>query len=200
MTTKNILPFILSILSIVSFGQENIKKSYSIEFEWQKDIANKPTKTIEDYFFLLPSSFLDCEGIYEGLPTKEKREKIVNSKDIKNGYLEFYKTAQLALFKDRLNSKDIVALQIGRCGAGSTCGALNTLLEFVDNKWLYRVELLPNRERMEDIYNRLEKQDICPYFDLPKIGTTILIRDENSNDSIILKYKWTGQKFELLTK
>ncbi len=197
MTTRQYLTTIFICSSLYSFGQENVKNVYSIEFPWQTELTKKEKKTIEDYFLLLPSDFIDCEGIYEGYPTREKREKLIQKKDVRNGYIEFQKTAQLALFKDKVNSKDIVAIQIGRCGAGSTCGSLNTLLELKDNKWIYRVDLLPKRERMEDIYNRLEKEDKCPYFDLPQIGTVISVRDENNNGAIITSYRWTGTNFQI---
>lgn len=195
------LLLIVVCLFLTSFvkGQEKNSKKYPIEFDWQKELAKKGTKTIEDYFLLLPSEFLDCEGIYNGYSSIEKREKLIAKKDIRNGYIQFHKTAQISLFKDRVNLKDIIAVQIGRCGAGNTCGSLNTILEFIGNKWILRVDLLPDHKTIADIYHELEKEDICPYFNLPQIGTIIDVRDEYSG-AVIMKYNWTGQKFQVIAE
>lgn len=203
---KNRLPnkiqliVLFMLINIVCFGQEHANRTYPIEFDWQHDIAKKKKRTIEDYFLLLPSQFLDCERIFKGFPTVDNRIEIIKKKDLRNGYLEFHGRSQIALFKDKTNSKDIIAIQIGGCGAGNTCGSLNTLLEFTDNKWVYRIDLLPNSKRVEDIYNEIEKDGKCPYFNLPQIGTTIELRDENNNGSIIMKYEWTGQRFNIIER
>ncbi|MBT4498253.1 MAG: hypothetical protein HOC74_11050 [Gemmatimonadetes bacterium] len=184
---------LIAIISTNLCAQEDPKKKFPLEFEWQNGIATEKTKNINDYFLLLPSEFIDCEGAQFGqYSTKQKREKIISKIDQKNGYLQFYKTGQLVLFKDRKNNKDIIAIQSGRCGAGNTCGALNTLLEFQDSTWIFRIDLLPDGKRIEDLYY---DDDTCPYFDLPQYGTTILIKNEWGDDSIITRYKWTKQKF-----
>jgi hypothetical protein len=190
---KTILVLLTTLISTTLCAQENPKKKYPLEFEWQNEIATAKTKNIKDYFLLLPSEFIDCEGAQFGqYSTKQKREEIISKIDQKNGYLQFYRTAQLVLFKDRKNKKDIIAIQSGRCGAGNTCGALNTLLEFQDSTWVFRIDLLPEGKRIEDLYY---DDDHCPYFDLPQYGTTILIKNELDDDSIITRYKWTKQRF-----
>lgn len=194
------LVILVALFSIIAFeknsiAQEDSTKTYQIEFDWQNPFAAKKTKTIKDYFFLLPSSFIDCEGAELGMySTFNKREKLISKLDLKNGYLQFNRADQLVLFKDRKNKIDIVAIQAGGCGAGSTCGALNTLLELKNNVWKFRVDLLPKGKMMEDLYY---SDEVCPYFDLPQYGTTILVKDEYKKESIVAKYLWNREKFLL---
>ncbi len=184
----------LAAISIEIFAQENPNKKYTIEFEWQKTIAHKESKNIKDYFLLLPSEIINCEGaMMNEYSTKQQREGSISKLDLKNGYLQFHRTGQLVLFKDRINKKDIIAVQSGRCGAGNTCGAYNTLMEFHNEQWMFRIDLLPDGKLIEELYY---DDNSCPYFDLPQFGTTILIRNELKEGSVITKYKWTKQRFE----
>lgn len=186
--------FLFTLLAITNvYAQENPNETFPLEFSWQKDIANKSNKNIKDYFLLIPSTFINCEGAERGAySTIDKREKKIKKIDLKNGYLQFNKKAQLVLYKDRKNNVDIVAIQSGGCGAANTCGALNTLIEFKNNVWKFRIDLLPQGKMMEDLYYT---DAVCPYFDLPQFGTTILIKDENNENSIVAKYEWTKERF-----
>lgn len=192
---KNLIcSLMLMIIPMLTFAQENPKATYPLEFDWQKIISSKKNKNIKDYYLLIPSIFIECEGaMFNEYATKKQREDIITKLDIQNGYLMWYDRAQLVLFKDRVNEVDIIAIQSGRCGAGTTCGGLNSLLEFKNGEWKYRVDLLPFGKTIEEL---LYKNDVCPYFDLPQYGTTILVKDENKKNSVITKYIWKKQRFK----
>jgi len=108
------------------------------EFLWQDTIAMKKNLNVLDYFLLLPSSILNCENSQQGFKTAKERLALPTRIDIKNGYISFFKAAQLTLFKNRKDNIDIIALQIGKCGAGSTCGGTNALMQFqrTSRKWV----------------------------------------------------------------
>lgn len=192
---------ILLALTITVYGQEKQEKKYALEFLWQKPLAAKKNKNIKDYFLLLPTDFFDCEGVRFfsdccSYSTKKEREKLITKLDVKNDYLEFG-TAQLVLFKDREKHKDIIAIQWGGCGAGNTCGALNTLMELKKSTWIFRVDLLPQMKNIDDLYYA---GDVCPYFDLPQHGTTILVRNEClelscKDGEVITRYFWDKGRF-----
>lgn len=192
---------LLTVLATSVYARDKPYQPYAMEFQWQKAIAKKNHKNIKDYFLLLPSVFIDCEGAQFGAAsTKDEREELITYVDLKNGYLE-YAGSQLTLFKDRTNKKDIIAIQDGKCGAGTTCGALNTLIELEGTVWKFRVDLLPKGKRLEELYGEeLRSDTVCPYFDLPRIGTTILVKNEClinecNPQSIVARYLWTGERF-----
>lgn len=172
--------------------------SLSATYDWQTPISEKSKKTVEDYFLLLPSSILDCEYVSHGLPTRVEREKIIGKKDIRNGYLGFFKTAQIAVFKNRSDKSDVIAIQVGKSGAGTTCGGLNTLLQFdsTSKAWKKREDLLPKGFTFEELYERYSGGDVYPYFDLPQKGLDLQIKEEGK-DSVLSVLKWNGTRFVL---
>jgi len=170
--------------------------SWSIKNDWQAAIAKKPSKTIEDYFLLLPGSMLDCENEAKGYPTVKERKAIARNIDIKNGYVSFFNAAQLALFRNRDAKVDIIAIQIGKSGAGASCGSENSLLQFDSDKksWKRREDLLPKNLTFDELFKSLSKLDLEPYFYLPQKGVDIQVKDE-SKDSILAILHWNGKRF-----
>jgi hypothetical protein len=190
--------YFLSITFCIPAFAGSTDSSWTSNFDWQMAIASRPTKTVEDYFLLLPAEILDCENTSKGFQTLKERKALIRKSDVRNGYLSFFKTAQIAIFKNREKSYDIIAIQIGKSGSGSTCGGINRLLQFNSNTktWRQRDDLLPRGFIFEDLYNRLSDKDILPYFLLPQKGLEIKIQDE-SKDSTISIIKWNGKEFLL---
>jgi hypothetical protein len=165
-------------------------------FAWQKELSQKKNKTILDYYLLLPSEYLDCENVTSGFPTVEERKKLCRLIDEKNGYIQFFNVAEIALFKNRKDSIDFVVLQIGKCGAGATCGGVNTVLQYSSSKncWIIRDDLLPEGFSFDLLYDAYSEEDKCPYFKLPQKGVVIEIRDENTEE-VLKSLKWNGMRF-----
>lgn len=199
---------IFAILVTNAYGYgDNETQEYVLEFAWQKSLAEKKKKNIKDYFLLLPTDFLDCEHMRDfderfAYSTKERREELITKVDLKNGYLEFGgPQSQLAIFKDVTSKKDIIAVQIGGCGAGNTCGAINALMQLEGATWKFRVDLLPQGKTLEELYyEELRTDAVCPYFDLPQYGTTILVRNECLVNeckprAVVARYLWSGERF-----
>lgn len=184
---------VLLLLSVSAFSADS---TWVAGFPWQAAHAAKRSKTVEDYFLLLPASIVDCENIAKGLPSSEERKKLIRLSDVKNGYLEFGEKSQLAVFKNRASKMDIIALQFGKSGAGNTCGAVNSLFLFDANTrtWKSRDDLLPKGYTHKELYNALSDKDILPYFLLPCKGTDIEIKNEN-NDSTLAVLHWSGKAF-----
>jgi hypothetical protein len=181
------------LLAISSFPADS---TWVAGLPWQSALAAKRSKTVEDYFLLLPSSIVDCENIAKGIPTSEERKKLIRLSDVKNGYLTFGKNSQLAVFKNRTEKMDLIALQFGRSGAGSSCGAVNSVFQF-DAKtktWIARDDLIPKGYAQKELYVALSDKDILPFFLLPRKGTGIEIKNEN-NDSTLAVLHWNEKAF-----
>ncbi|WP_282037951.1 hypothetical protein [Saccharicrinis aurantiacus] len=169
--------------------------------DWQVPIANKPNKDIQDYYLLLPSKLFDCERIKE--INQEERNSRIILKDLKNGYVDYKGSFDfsIALFKDRLNERDLIAVSSNSSGRGTSCGGLNMIIEYNKDsaKWYYRNDLLPNRKEIKPYYDKFYKDpiDALSYPVVPRHGLIIEYRDE-SQDGIIYQVKWSGQKFELI--
>jgi hypothetical protein len=184
---------VILFLSLPAFPADS---TWVAGFPWQSAIAAKRTKTVEDYFFLLPSSIVDCENNAMGLPSAEERKKLIRISDVKNGYLAFGKNSQVAVFKNRADKTDLIAIQFGRSGAGSSCGAVNSIFQF-DSKsktWISRDDLFPKGYAQKDLYTVLSDKDILPFFLLPRKGTDIEVKNEN-NDSTLAVLHWNGKAF-----
>ncbi len=195
----------LIALAVISCAKENkeqnikkntVIKTKSFEFEWQKAIAQKEQKTIEDYFLLLPSRFLDCENVEAGLPTQKLRMSIIGIKDLKNGYIQFDRTSEIVLFINRVENINILGVQIGKSGAGNTCGSINSFYQYdsSSNLWLERDDILPEGFTHNALYNKYSAADQYPYFKLPQFGLNLEVRAEDS-EKILCILKWDGQKF-----
>lgn len=162
---------------------------------WSDSIMALSKKSIEDYYLLLPMKFLDCEEMQQELRTVKGRKYEIAVKDSPNGYIQFFRTAEICLFKNRKNNTDIIAVQIGRSGAGTNCGAINQLYQLIPEHhiWIERDDLLPKGYTVEELY----KGEILPYYALPRKGLSIEIMDEESN-SRIGTLTWNGEKFNAL--
>jgi hypothetical protein len=206
--TSSLSRFILKTTTIILFSffalqsQSYQDMNTKISYPWQLDIAKKKNKTVLDYFYLLPSDFLDCERTENGLPSLSIRKKQVTFIDEKNGYLEFFKSSQMALFKSRKDSLDIVVLQTGKSGAGCSCGSINDAFQFIPEKniWIPRKDLFPSGYKHDELYNKYVDLNILPFFKLPKKGFTIEIADEAKHDSVIGSLRWNGERFAVFSE
>ncbi len=166
-------------------------------YEWQRELLEKGNKSVKDYFLLLPIDIVYCEQPLEDESYKS-REDLLTKENIKAGYLEAG-NMQVALFKDRENDLDLIAIQRGKSGAGTTCGGINAILEFKEGCWVYRNDLLPEDKVLTDIekaYLVKNNYEVAlPYFALPEVGTTIRVLDEE-NEGEIYNLKWNGTVFE----
>jgi hypothetical protein len=189
---------LLVLIIVIPLYADTTSIQMPITFPWQKELSQKKNKTILDYFLLLPSEYLDCENVKSGFPSVEERKKLCKLIDEKNGYIQFFNAAEIALFKNRQDSIDFVALQIGKCGAGATCGGVNTILQFSSSKnyWIKRDDLLPKGFSFELLYEIYSEEDRCPYFKLPQKGVVIEIRDENT-EKVLKLLKWNGVRFSV---
>ncbi|TBR42751.1 hypothetical protein CBF23_006115 [Marinomonas agarivorans] len=181
------MKYIIILLSIVCSSLAS-----SFEFAWQSDLSTKESKTIEDYFNLLPSRFINCEGAQFGhYDSAEKRAKIIKHKDLKNGFLEFNRGSQIVLFKDRINKKDIIGIQSGKCGSGSNCPAINGFYTVENNQWIEINHVTPFKQSLTDAFY---SDDICPYYDLPRYGLRVKLINELSEKSF-REMTWKKDKF-----
>lgn len=176
-----------STLCIFLYSQSYQDMNTKIGYPWQIEFAKKKNKTILDYFYLLPSDFLDCEHTEKGLPSLSLRKKQVTFIDEKNGYIEFFKSDQVALFKNRKDSIDIIVLQMRKSGAGCSCGSINDAFQFIPerNVWIPRTDLFPSGYKHEELYNKYSEFNLLPFFKLPRKGLVIEIADEVKNNFVI---------------
>jgi hypothetical protein len=196
---KTVSSVVLSYLLIYSQNYQDF--STKISYPWQMDIAKKKNKTIIDYFYLLPGGFLDCDGTHHYYPTFSERKKLLTHIDEKNGYIESVTIHQMALFKNKKESIDILVLQTGKSGAGSSCGSLNQAFQYIPEKyiWIERSDLFPSGYNHEELYNKYSEFNLLPFFKLPRKGLIIEIADEAQNDSVIGTLQWDGGKFNIFS-
>ena len=190
---------LIAVLCSIQVSAKNKADKFSIDFKWQDSISQKTKKNILDYFLLLPSTYLDCEMIQNGFPTLDDRKDLCQTIDLKNGYIKFFRNAEIVLFRNRKDSIDFIAIQIGKCGAGSTCGGINEILEYLpeQKKWQKRDDLLPDGYSHKQLYEKYIDKDICPYFVLPQYGFILTVKDENSGKNIST-LKWNGSRFTVV--
>ena len=167
----------------------------SVFGNWQDGIAEKQIKTIKDYFFLLPPEWLDCENP-ESFSTQQSRSSAIKIVDEKNGYIQFFNKAEIALFKDKKNNTDLIALQIGECGEGAHCQNINSVFVYnsTQRKWVEQKQLIPASANCVKIYDEKIDSGICPYWKLPRYGRQIEVKNEHT-DKVIAIIEWTGQSF-----
>lgn len=166
----------------------------AFEYKWQDKLAKKEAKNIADYFNLVPGKFIDCEGAQFGdYDSVEKRTKIIDILDIKNGYIEFYSGSQLVLFKDRVNQRDIIGIQSGKCGAGTNCGGINGFYTIKGNEWTEVKNITPFNDSFSD---KFYTDEICPYYDLPRFGLKVKLMNEYSGKPF-KSMTWKNNKFIL---
>ena len=210
---RNLLTTLLLLTFLFVNGQTK-----RLEYAWQKKIADKPNKTILDYYLLLPTELLSGEfGINGESELKDSYEFRLNSTktkgsckvNIKNGYLVAVPDAfiHLALFKNMKDGKEIIAY-VKDCGEMPVQSCDYGFLTF-DNKrkrWENANYLFPF-EKMKAKCLKIEKSktknwydrpDVIPYLNLPEFGTTIKIMDAYSDDEhLLFNAKWNGERFEI---
>ena len=216
------LLFIALIFSRVCVAQdaishyENPFDKYSLSHSWQKKIAEKPQKTILDYYMLIPTGWLEGEdgfGTNEGQKdTYEYRMESVKKSpwgclDQKNGFLKAAPDANIcmALFKDKIHNRDVIAFVEG-CGEMpvQSCNYLFITFDEAKKEWRNVNDLFPYEE-MGKRCKFLEKHKtwdddttVEPYLKLPEFGTTIKIMDTFSDDEhLLFVAKWNGERFVL---
>ena len=195
---KQILMLIL--LFVCTSGKAQFVSSNDTLRDWQLKIKNKPQKSVVDYYLLLPDAFFDCELGMEF--NKSQRLEAIVIKDVVNGYVAF-KGAYvftIALFKDRVNDLDYVAISSNDSGRGNTCGGINAVMQFTPNgRWDYRHDVLPSKKQIDQKVRKYYKDpdDVSFHYNLPRHGLIISLNDDSSNE-IICKMKWNINKFELI--
>lgn len=167
---------------------------------WQEPYAAKPVKSITDYYLLLPYDAIAIE--LRGVVTDSKawRMKAVGVQDLKNGYLKASADApmHMALFKDRVNKKDIIGLVAG-CGEPPIQYCNLYFLEFdsVKKVWKESTDVFPWAE-----LDKIAKQKGIDYyyFELPRNGTTIniLAPENGEGDAVVFhQAEWSNGRFLL---
>lgn len=188
------------LLFVCPLGKAQFINPNSTLHDWQLEIKDKSQKSIVDYYLLLPDAFFDCELGMEF--NKSQRLEAMIVKDVLNGYVEFkgaYRFS-IALFKDRVNNLDYLAISSNDSGRGSSCGGINAVVQFTPSgKWDYRNEVLPPKEQINQQVKRYYKDpdDVSFHYHLPQHGLIITLNDDSSNE-IICKMKWNVEKFELI--
>ncbi len=180
---------LITTLSFQTLAQE--MKTYKIEFDWQNEIANKINKDALDYFYLLPSVFINCEGASMGMyKTLENRRSIKPKLSEDRDYLGFYRVAELSVLR-KSHGGDVIAIQSGRCAAGNTCGAINSTFVFEGGVWKESSGILP--KSINDVLVA-PADEICPYIDLSKTKNGVVLMDLYS-EKPIAEAIWNGKRF-----
>jgi len=176
--------------------------------DWQKAIAKTENKTILDYYLLLPKSLLEAESEIIN-DSKEFRLEKANSDNpnhgrvnIKSGYLIASPDIwlKMAVFKDRINRKDIIAIEFG-CGPPPNMYCDYGFIEFDSEKliWSINKNVFP-WDKFEKIYLEQSKDDniepFIPNLIIPEFGTDIKMVDAWNTEKTVYTFKWNGQKFE----
>jgi len=209
---RNVLTTLLLLTSLFAIGQ-----SKRLEYDWQEKIADKPNKTILDYYLLFPSKLLSGElGLNWGEGPKDSYEYRIESTktgcgkvDFKNLYLVACPDVMLhlALFRNSKTGKDIIAY-VTNCGEMPVQSCDYGFMTF-DNKrkrWENANFVFPF-EKMKAKCLKIEKSktknwydrpEVIPYLDLPEFGTTIKIMDAYSDEEhLLFNAKWNGERFEI---
>lgn len=193
-------PLICLLIFIYSLGKAQfISKTTKLE-DWQISFKEKEVKSVMDYYLLLPNSIFECE--IDRSFNEHQRLELISIKDIKNGFIAFKSTYQfsMALFRDRKNNLDYLAISSNDSGRGSTCGGLNAILRFTQDKgWIYSTDVLPAEEliyqQIKEFYK--DSDEVSYYYKVPRYGLTMTINDD-STDEIICKLQWKTDKFEII--
>lgn len=185
--------------------------------DWQLKIAQKEKKTILDYFYLLPKRLLEGE-LYIENDNLNFRKKIIeennkphNYLNIKNGYLIASPSAYIimALFKDRVNKKDIIGIVRG-CGGVPYIICDYAFIEYNADtlNWKLNKEVFPwdefykKNEELESSKTWGDFKEILPEIVLPEYGTKITVLDSDSSKTENSYHKlfeiiWDKQNFKI---
>ena len=138
---------------------------------WQLPFNEKEPKTVEDYYYMMPSElfFEVRRPLGDGVDWRKKQLKVL---DIKNGYVKAkteFETFEMALFKDRKRGKDLIVVLSYNEGGG----------------YLSKYEVNADNEMAAgDVVNKDVSSQMDKYFEvdgvmygvdytLPQKGTTI---------------------------
>ncbi|BDD01278.1 hypothetical protein [Persicobacter psychrovividus] len=165
-------------------------------FDWQKQIAKRENLTVKDYFSLLTQ-----EQVYKDFPVLESkmdRDKLINTLDAKNGYLEFGKQGQCVLFKDRKRKQDIIAIeQIPSISGYLEFPFLNGFFSFNKERQAWQLEpVFPYKKVFGALCQKIEDNYVEYRLKLPQHGTTIIAYVEDNPD-VFVEVQWDGEKFVL---
>jgi hypothetical protein len=187
-----LLLFYLATISLTSMQISAFEpEEHQIEFGWQQEFSDKSNKVALDYFYLLPSIYINCEGAsFNAYDSLDKRKNIKPRVSDDGEYLGFYRTAEISVYK-RKSGGDIIAIQSGRCGSGNTCGAINSAFTFENGTWKETIEVLP--KNVIDIL-RTPTDEVCPYIDLSKNKKGLVIMNEYTGQDIN-EFSWNGVQF-----
>jgi hypothetical protein len=195
------------------YGEGKIESSLinqKIE-NWQIEISNKETKSILDYYLLLPKKLLESEN---GIQNDSKDFRINSAENVdhpnqgkinlKDGYLIASPDAYLkmALFRNRVTKSDIIGIVLG-CGMPPVQYCDYGFLEFDNDekKWRISRDVFPwdefNLRCKELTIKKPTAEEIfIPELILPEIGTTLLIIDSwDPKKTPVIKIIWNGEKF-----
>ena len=177
---------------------------------WQIEIAKKEHKNVLDYYLLLPKQLLIGElGITDKRDTKEFRLNSIKQENpaygrvnIKAGFLVASPDAfiKMALFKDRLNNRDILSIVLG-CGEPPVqyCDFGFVVFDKSSLKWYVNKEVFPWKkfyakcDSITSAYTGTEY--FLPNIILPEFGTTISVIDAWNGENSVFKIDWTGKQF-----
>ena len=137
---------------------------------WQLPFNEKPKKTIEDYYYMLPSSMFFERRLPLG-DGVEWRKKQIKALDTKNGYLNAkteFEEFEIGLFKDKKRNKDVIVV-----------------LAYDGGNYLYKYEVSADNKMVSNsVLNEAMEAEMVQYFGdesvlyqvdytLPRQGTTI---------------------------
>lgn len=140
------------------------------------NVDQSDTYTIEQYYFMLPAEdYFNCE--FNPMPDAAFRKKYIIKSNVKNGYLvasdknDF--SIEMALFKDKINGRDIIAVFSRGCNIGGQCPPRYDFWTYKNKQWLNVTKELVN---LESVFTKVEQESgSIPGFQLPEFGTDIKI-------------------------
>ena len=180
-----------------------------------KALNEKEPQTVKDFYYLLPEKYFPQPDFDDGpkLSQRAFRKSIIETEDIKNGYLSImggFKEGwvEVAIFK-KTNGKYIVG--ISSIGCGPVCSNEDMdFLSYENGKWRNvtnevlqkiseaQVKAAYKRKQIEDEYGLV--------YELPRVGTTIKVKsggdygDTDFNPVNLFELNWNGISFVLKTK
>ncbi|MEQ8413905.1 MAG: hypothetical protein RIB71_05545 [Imperialibacter sp.] len=211
---------LLGLMTKVSFvysqsadGDRYIESALSVQSlnSWQTEIALKESKSISDYFLLLPKQLLEQEVELEN-DTKEFR--LASAREgrgrinVSAGYLEAKPDVNLmmALFKNRADKGDIIAIAIG-CGVPPVQLCDYGFMEFdsQSKRWTFSdvfpwTEFYEKCETIKADRSKLtgSMEPFVPNIVLPEVGTTIYVIDAwDTKKEPVFRMVWNGTRFDV---
>ncbi|MBO9698556.1 MAG: hypothetical protein J7604_00020 [Sporocytophaga sp.] len=184
---KSLLIFIILLFSS-SFSIDGIVNVDQID-----------TFTIEQYYFMLPAEdYFNCE--FSPKPDATFRKMYIIKSNVKNGYLvasdknDF--SIEMALFKDKIIGRDIIAVFSRGCNIGGQCPPRYDFWTYKNKQWFNVTKELVN---LESVSKKVEQESgSIPGYLLPELGTDIKVVECDSKKDLGYRLKWVNSKFELI--